>query len=544
MKSQVKIFITAITAAITMQFFAMPAIAGDLQPPSGPDDATSAMYTLGDIYNRLATGDNGSKRTGGFVEPLELNATGYTLDDVMSRMPKENQNGATLADVPCGKFFWSLDNESWGLQEGKLGATTWYRDADSDNCSDGYILYQCDQPVGYYLASDLKATSGDCDDTNADIHPFAFEICGNGVDDDCDNNTNNGPTWYRDDDGDGYGDPNNAIEACIQPSEYVANSDDCDDTDGSRYPGNTEIICNGVDEDCNEDDEKITWYADVDGDTYGDPTTSRDACVQPTDYVEDNTDCNDDNSAVNPGQQELCDNGLDDNCNPGDCNQRIILYDSGITTKGGHLGGINRAGNICSTSANRPEGLGEMKVAAFIGYRDRPIINLMFELNIDMSVPIEGGCIQMPPPFGLFCPFIIAQSWNHLWVYGPQVPLGIIMRSDNNIWWSGANGDGNNATYEQKQDDLCTNHLIPYRHKDTFDADCESWQAQSCDTEETCRVVISPNCTKHGAYMDGSYKIKGRVGSTMVIDDDWISKSNDMCNETAGLLCVAVGERH
>lgn len=43
-------------------------------------------------------------------------------------------------------------------------------------------------------------------------------------------------TFYADTDGDGYGDPNNTVLDCFAPTGYVSNDQDCDDTNSAIYP--------------------------------------------------------------------------------------------------------------------------------------------------------------------------------------------------------------------------------------------------------------------------------------------------------------------
>ncbi|MBC8884300.1 T9SS type A sorting domain-containing protein [Flavobacterium piscinae] len=57
-----------------------------------------------------------------------------------------------------------------------------------------------------------------------------------------------------------------------------------------------------------------TYYADADGDGFGDASAMLEATEQPEGYVLDNTDCDDTNETVYPGAIEICD-GLDNDCN-------------------------------------------------------------------------------------------------------------------------------------------------------------------------------------------------------------------------------------
>ncbi|GJM36204.1 MAG: hypothetical protein DHS20C18_52050 [Saprospiraceae bacterium] len=124
-------------------------------------------------------------------------------------------------------------------------------------------------------------------------------------------------TYYRDFDGDGFGNPNNTIQDCFAPSGYVADNTDCNDSNAFINPIATEI-CDGVDNNCDGFiDEGLTlniFYVDFDGDGYGNPLNSIEACTPPDGFVADNTDCNDNNALINPGAAEACD-GVDNNCN-------------------------------------------------------------------------------------------------------------------------------------------------------------------------------------------------------------------------------------
>jgi len=196
--------------------------------------------------------------------------------------------------------------------------TTYYLDSDGDSYGSSTSTEACSLPTGY------AELDGDCDDTKKKINPGASETC-NEVDDDCDSSTDEGvtTTYYADTDGDGYGDASSTTEACSVPTGYVTDDTDCDDTGGAIYPGATEV-CNSGDDDCDSaSDEGVTttYYADTDGDGYGDSTSTTEDCSVPSGYSTDDTDCDDGDSSVNPGETEICNDGIDQDCDggPGSC---------------------------------------------------------------------------------------------------------------------------------------------------------------------------------------------------------------------------------
>lgn len=85
----------------------------------------------------------------------------------------------------------------------------------------------------------------------------------NGEDDDCDgliDEPSEPPraVFYADRDGDGYGDPMQSTAACVAPAGMVANGDDCDDRDPQRHPFAWDSVGDSIDQDCDGSDALCT----------------------------------------------------------------------------------------------------------------------------------------------------------------------------------------------------------------------------------------------------------------------------------------------
>jgi hypothetical protein len=183
--------------------------------------------------------------------------------------------------------------------------------------------------------SDIPADLLDCDDRRADVNPLAPEVCGDGIDQNCDGHD------IPCTDSDGDGDPDSTDCAPTNPKIHHPQTDPksphydpfpeaancCGYSLGKTGAAETLLFENdptchpgtcgdGIDQDCSaggkpEGDEKC--IADQDCDTYPAAAMQNDGCKAPSGQPPGN-DCDDCDPAINPAATDVC-NGKDDNCN-------------------------------------------------------------------------------------------------------------------------------------------------------------------------------------------------------------------------------------
>jgi hypothetical protein len=162
--------------------------------------------------------------------------------------------GEGTSEDPGPKTYRPGGDADWPVPLEDCWPTTFYEDLDGDGYGvDGTAVdgETCRPP-------DRHATrGGDCDDRASSVNPAATEIC-DGRDNDCDDLVDDedavagGREWFRDDDGDGYGDESELVEerACEGPEGTAVLVGDCDDSDPLAHPGRAEDLEDGVDNDC------------------------------------------------------------------------------------------------------------------------------------------------------------------------------------------------------------------------------------------------------------------------------------------------------
>ena len=167
-------------------------------------------------------------------------------------------------------------------------------------------------------------TAQDCNDDDPAVHPQAWEIWYDGVDQNCDDHSD------FDRDFDGFDIP-----------------EDCNDFNPLINPAANDVPGNLVDENC---DEVILCFQNLDQDGYGTTDTVMDdgdhVCTAASGESTISGDCHDDNASAHPDGVEVVGNAYDDDCNgTADCfrdldedgfGTAVVVADDGVTDSQGH----------------------------------------------------------------------------------------------------------------------------------------------------------------------------------------------------------------
>lgn len=274
------------------------------------DDCDGREMCYADVDN-----DGFRDANGGLVVSVDLDC----LDSTEGRSidPATDCNDSVASINPN-----SVEIVGDGIDQNCNGGETCYVDADNDGYREmtGLTIVSTDMDCNDVGEGSIAEPATDCNDNSAYAYPGATETIADGVDQDCDG----GDTCYVDADDDGYRSANGATIAssdldCNDIGESDAQSaTDCNDLAYSVHPGATEIVDNGVDEDCDGGD---TCYIDVDNDGYREMTGALVAstdldCSDPGEgsSSDPSTDCNDNNPFIHPSMIEQPSDGIDSNC--------------------------------------------------------------------------------------------------------------------------------------------------------------------------------------------------------------------------------------
>jgi hypothetical protein len=188
------------------------------------------------------------------------------------------------------------------------------------------LVFACGDAEIYDADGDGELAIGmegglDCDDNDPNIATWKDEVCGNGIDDDCNGEIDEWGigehTWYADVDGDGWGTRRVQEIACNAPEGFVLRDGECDDTNPDISPVGLEECGNDLDEDCDGIPDNsgpvILWYPDNDHDGFGTHAGAFTACYAPAQHVQVGGDCDDADPLVNPDALDELD-GKDDDC--------------------------------------------------------------------------------------------------------------------------------------------------------------------------------------------------------------------------------------
>ncbi|MCU0663279.1 MAG: putative metal-binding motif-containing protein [Myxococcota bacterium] len=183
-----------------------------------------------------------------------------------------------------------------------------YEPPCGDKDGDGYIDCVCA----------LDGVLADCDDSNPDVNPGEEELCGDGIDQDCDAGCAGGvdvPCEYTctdDLDGDGFISVEcGGLDCCDAGDEGGLGC--AAETAADIHPGAVDPCSDGIDQNCDGIDPVCDCTDDKDGDGFISIECGGNDCCDSG--ASSSLGCTDETSAwVYPGAKEWCDNGVDEDC--------------------------------------------------------------------------------------------------------------------------------------------------------------------------------------------------------------------------------------
>jgi hypothetical protein len=243
-------------------------------------------------------------------------------------------------------------------------------------------------------------THTDCDDGDEAVHPDGDELPGDGVDSDCDGIER----CHQDLDGDGFGTPTlvDSIDdtACTGSGE-AEHDGDCNDFDELAHPGATELPGDGVDSDC---DEQEDCFRDGDHDGRGSPylVASDDLDCEDAGEAPRDDDCDDGEPLAWTGAAEVCD-GVDNDCD-GEGDGLGVWY---VDSDGDGFGEPGSQTQTCepkATQVSNGDDCNDRQATVYPGARETPNDRVDQDCDgEDKKIIAVGACstVYRPIPTGL-----------------------------------------------------------------------------------------------------------------------------------------------